>query len=78
MKMHVKDDFNIYRQSVYLKKTTKKAVIANLVAGTPAYYSEQPMINLLVKRDREIASRESMREIHSCHNIIFLVMRYSG
>jgi len=48
------------------------------VAGTPAYYSEQPMINLLVKRDREIASRESMREIHACHNIIFLVMRYSG
>ena len=67
--MHVKDDFNIYQQSIYLKKiTTEKAVIATVMAGTPAYYSERSMIDLLGKSDREIASRKPIGKMHPGHN----------
>ena len=65
----MKDDFNIYQQSIYLKKiTTEKAVIATVMAGTPAYYSERSMIDLLGKSDREIASRKPIGKMHPGHN----------
>ena len=67
--MHVKDDFKMYQQSIYLRKiTTEKAVIATVWSGTPAYYSQRPMIDLLGKSDREIASRKPIGKMHPGHN----------
>lgn len=67
--MHVKDDFKMYQQGVYLEKiTTEKAIIATVWAGTPAYYSKRSMIDLLGKSDREIASRKPIGKIYPGHN----------
>ena len=66
---HVKDDFSMSMRGVDLKKvTTERAVIATVWAGSPAYYSERSMIDLLGKSDREITSKKPIGKIIPGHN----------
>jgi hypothetical protein len=67
--MHVKDDLEMSKKGIYLKKVTKKnAIIATVWAGAPAYYSQRSMIDLLGKSDRHVANIKPIGKINPGHN----------
>lgn len=54
---HMHDDFAMSRAGEALARVTKpEARIATMWAGAPAYYAQRPMVDLLGKSDRQIAT----------------------
>lgn len=67
--LHVNDDRSMaYRGRALASITTPLSVIATVWAGTPAYYSNRGMVDILGKNDREIASRKPIGNLHPGHN----------
>lgn len=67
--MQVRDDIRTTRQSIELQRmTTPDALVATVWAGAPAYYSHRPMVDLLGKSDRVVASRPPRGPMRPGHN----------
>jgi hypothetical protein len=57
--LHVKDNKDLVELSLILRKiTTPRAKIAVTMAGTIAYFSERPCIDMLGKSDRRLPARK--------------------
>jgi arabinofuranosyltransferase len=65
----IQSDYDYKNRGIYLKEiTSDNAVIAVVTAGAQAYYSQRPMIDILGKSDKKIASVKPIGNFYPGHN----------